>query len=579
MASFTKKVLGLAGIATTFAGMAFGQAATCAAPTATTNIIRAEGTTEQVSALTFVCTAGAAGNAAGSTSLQIFISPSLPVTSRVLTTATGATEAVVVVNGGAAVQGTVSGSTINFSAIPLAALGAGGTYTFVISNVRVNATSRTVGSGVPPTISETAFVSGSAGTIVPAALASTQVAFAQNGLAATKIFKTFTTALATTAAGPVTTGYPNGAAATSGANNFVICNTYRPNGTAVATVGTASATAAGMAVVVQVAENFTSSLKTAAGEASQVVTAPANGVVNGTRISVNFTNVPAGVTLWVPNGVISSVAAQAAGFVPPPAQIQFTNTAAGTAAAAVAGSTSTNITGGGTGLTGANGLVAVTIASGSGSALFEVIAGDANTLDSFNIPVFVTTTANGVTASSTPVSVSVSFSPNGSTVIPNFVVGGSTNTLTASVFNTCTTSLLFPFVTNQSGFDTGLAISNTSSDPFGASGATNQAGTCTLNFYGQGAPSPSNVTTPSVATGTVFTQVLSGVAAGFQGYLIAQCNFQFAHGFAFITNGVGVNGGLSQGYLAGVLPDVNQVARVANPLAVAPGGSGETLGN
>ena len=61
------------------------------------------------------------------------------------------------------------------------------------------------------------------------------------------------------------------------------------------------------------------------------------------------------------------------------------------------------------------------------------------------------------------------------------------------------------------------------------------------------------------------------MAAGFQGYMIAQCGFQYAHGFAFITNGVGANGGLSQGYLAGVIPDVNQVTRAT--------GTGETLGN
>ena len=33
-------------------------------------------------------------------------------------------------------------------------------------------------------------------------------------------------------------------------------------------------------------------------------------------------------------------------------------------------------------------------------------------------------------------------------------------------FNQCVTNLLFPFVTNQAGFDTGIAISNTSRDPF-----------------------------------------------------------------------------------------------------------------
>ena len=73
--------------------------------------------------------------------------------------------------------------------------------------------------------------------------------------------------------------------------------------------------------------------------------------------------------------------------------------------------------------------------------------------------------------------------------------------------------------------------------------------------------------TPSVPSGTVYAHALSGVAAGFQGYLIAQCTFQFAHGFAFITDGVGANGGLSQGYLAGVIPDTNQLLalRICEP--------------
>ena len=39
-----------------------------------------------------------------------------------------------------------------------------------------------------------------------------------------------------------------------------------------------------------------------------------------------------------------------------------------------------------------------------------------------------------------------------------------------------TQSLLIPFATNAVGFDTGIAIANTTSDPFGASGTTQAAG-------------------------------------------------------------------------------------------------------
>ena len=44
------------------------------------------------------------------------------------------------------------------------------------------------------------------------------------------------------------------------------------------------------------------------------------------------------------------------------------------------------------------------------------------------------------------------------------------------------TKLLFPFVTNQAGFDTGIAISNISDDPFGTE---KQEGTCTIYYYGR----------------------------------------------------------------------------------------------
>jgi hypothetical protein len=560
MANFTK-IFGLAGALVVFTGLASAQS-TCTANAPATNIIRAEGTTEQIAPLVISCTGA---GAAGTVSLQVFLSPALPITSKVLSTSTGNTEAVAVV-GGVQTQGTVSGSTLNFSGVAVP----GGAFTITVNNVRVNATSVATSTGVPPTVAATAFVSGSAGTITPAALSFNNVAFVQNGLSAAKTFKTFTVNNPALPAAAVV--FPNGAASSSGANNFVICNAYSPKADAVnlspaqaAVGGSTTSAVAGksMAFVVQINENFAAAFKSIANESSQVVVG-SNAVVEGTRLSINFSNVPSNVTLYVPNGVISSVAGAGT--------IQLNTSAAGTAFAAAT-------TASGSGPAGGLAVAAVTISGGTGSAVFEIKTDDPNTLDSYNVPVFISTSSNSVAGSSTAITASVSFSPVGSTVIPNFAVTSSTNTLTESTFNLCTTSLLFPFVTNQVGFDTGIAISNTSTDPFGSNGATAQAGTCTLNFYGSGAPSPSNVVSPNVPSGTTYTSVLSGIAAGFQGYIIAQCGFQYAHGFAFITDGVGATGGLSQGYLAGVIPDVNQKARGADPLSAAGTGSGETLGN
>jgi len=520
MASFTKKVLGLAGAAITFAGMAFGQS-TCTGGAPQTNIIRAEGTAEQVGQLVISCTGS---GVAGTGSLQVFVSPSLPVTSRVITAATGETEAVAVI-GSTQFLGTVSGSTINFSSLVLPA----GSFNITISNVRVNATSLSVGAGVPPAISETAFISGSAGTIVPTVISSQQVAFVQNGLGASAVF---------TAVGGATAGVTQ---------NFVNCVAQSP----------------GLSGVLRVSENFAQAFKSATGEANQVVVPSATAVIS-TRIKVSFANVPAGVTILLPLTVTATT--------PGGTQLTWVTSDTGTTAAA-----SDNNTNGGT-IAATSRAVALT--SGAGSVTYSVTTQDLNNLDKFDIPVNVVTANNGVTASATPFNVSVSFAPVGTTSVPNFVVGGSTVAIPFSTFSQCSTSLLFPFVTNQLGFDTGLAISNTSTDPFGATkGATPQSGTCSLSFYGSGAPSPATVTTPNVATGTTYAQVLSSLAAGFQGYMIAQCNFQFAHGFAFVTNGVGASGGLSQGYLAGVIPDVNQIKRAANDASKAVAGAGETLGN
>jgi len=104
------------------------------------------------------------------------------------------------------------------------------------------------------------------------------------------------------------------------------------------------------------------------------------------------------------------------------------------------------------------------------------------------------------------------------------------------------TNLLFPFVTNTNGFDTGIAISNTGADPFGTVG---QSGTCKVTFFGSGAPSP--FTTAPLKPGGQIGFAASVQAPGFQGYAIAECSFPFAHGFAFVSD-LGARN-LAMGYL------------------------------
>ena len=104
----------------------------------------------------------------------------------------------------------------------------------------------------------------------------------------------------------------------------------------------------------------------------------------------------------------------------------------------------------------------------------------------------------------------------------------------------CTTTLLFPFVTNQYGFDTGLVITN----------ASEGAGSCTIEYSSSdGSDAPDDMMTPEdLAGGTQWINLLSLIAPEFQGFVTASCEFRDAHGFAFITDAESRPGaGLSRG--------------------------------
>jgi len=162
----------------------------------------------------------------------------------------------------------------------------------------------------------------------------------------------------------------------------------------------------------------------------------------------------------------------------------------------------------------------------------------------------------------------------------------------------CVTNLLFPYVTNIEGYNTGLAISDTSldtawnlTDPptapaapangiaaaianWGTSTAplpyntTPQSGPCNLYLFGSALPvneagthvssvqAIASATTPNILAGQVFADTLPDIFAlsssqTLSGYVIARCFFQFGHGFAYITSPTMI----PTGYLALVIPD------------------------
>ena len=148
------------------------------------------------------------------------------------------------------------------------------------------------------------------------------------------------------------------------------------------------------------------------------------------------------------------------------------------------------------------------------------------------------------------------FTASSSAPVPRFV--DNPQSATTFTITSCKTNLLFPFLTNVAGFDSGIVISNTSLDPFGT---VPQRGPCTMYYYGTtngtGA-APNSQTSGTVNEGSQLVATLSGggnlgVAAtpGFQGYMIASCNFQYGHGFAFISD-LGASR-VAEGYLALVM--------------------------
>jgi hypothetical protein len=200
----------------------------------------------------------------------------------------------------------------------------------------------------------------------------------------------------------------------------------------------------------------------------------------------------------------------------------------------------------------------LTVTNGSATAVWEVLQSDSLTFASLNFAVYVVYTASPGTNSPALATATVngSYAPTSTvTVAANANVPRFADTSTATNIFTivpCLTTLLFPYVTNAAGFDTGLAISATATDPFGT---TPQSGTCTLNWYG--AAFTGATPTPNVNSGTTYVTLVSttlnNVTGGFTGYMIAVCRFQYAHGFAFISD-LGARN-LAMGYLALVIPD------------------------
>ena len=302
----------------------------------------------------------------------------------------------------------------------------------------------------------------------------------------------------------------------------------------------------------------------------------------GDRFLLVFNNVNTGVSLWVPQYVALTLGDGATPGSPVPASdigewgggflelVGSSSDLAGNPTALPPSATATFYNGLGTTFVGPsaapfNNAVLLGGTGNTLTAVYEVANADpfAPEQAAINVGVaYVSNTANNLPAPGQS-TVTASFAPL-STVgtwsrtdpIPRWC--NKSSAINSFAINLCTCNLLFPFVTNIGGFDTGVAIANTTMDPYGT---TPQNGTVTLNYYGSlpGTPAPAPITaqttTAPVSAGTELLFTLSsggdhGIQAevGFTGYIIAVANFQYCHGFAFISD-LGAQK-LAEGYLA-----------------------------
>jgi hypothetical protein len=506
----------------------------CTAFVANQPTLRQEGTTEPAGDILISCTATSlplAGAAAGPQTLSVYVNGAA-ITSRQLYSGTSApssipTEAALLVNdnvttgnvNGASppTQGFLQSGALVFSGFTLPNSGPT-TFTIRVTNIRVNANSLAAGSFVTGTVLSTFGLQNQQNLVLGAVQSSlsTTVSSVTNFAQCNSTPTAGTIVSTLTVKELVNTAFKAPNVNLTGTNSNTIPGQWYQNG-----VNTESQT-----VLPNVALVSSTSQQSPGSFADQINAVPGQAD-SATRIRVIFSNIPAGVTLSVPVSVGSGNSI-----------IQATSSG-DVGAFTIAGG-------------------AITLTS-AGSVTYQVVAQQAGAIDSFTIPVTLTYT---YTPPSTPnvgtILASATYAPTTAEVTvlnPSFGIPRFADTSVLTPFITlsaCQTDLLFTFMTNQAGFDTGFEIANTSTDPFGTPA---QNGTCTLNWYGTGPAAGTATTTPSIASGNYYANLVSTAAAGFQGYMIAVCNFQFGHGFAFITDGYGQPGrGLSQGYLASIIP-------------------------
>ncbi len=471
----------------------------------------------------------------------------------------------------------VSANSVAWLGLPLDAPGTNATRTIRITNVRANACQLGVSSTLIPT-QIVMFIAVNGSQQVSINNPQQTVAFIQPGLVVGGNTKTFLqcNSLNNTLVGSssnTTTGGPGFATAQEGFASSFKGRSYATPLTNI--VGTSTATLQNVFGFPYNTESGFVSTATGGASTGQI------GVADyGTRIMFTVNNVGAGVSIFAPPVVPLVLSGSCAsnflsgcitsgGYA-----VLVTGTDSNGNGGALSTGTPSAFTTAGTGpfapLCQASSSstfcsapsAAITITGTSGVVVYEIVQANPNAIEALVAPIdtaFISNTGSNlpglgqITATTQFAPQSTVATASSSAPIPRFCPGPAARNFFA--INSCSCNLLFPFVTNQAGFDTGVAIANTSLDIYGTAP---QVGSVTLNYFGGttgGGAAPAAQTSQSIPAGQELVFTVSngggfGVAAtpGFQGYIIAAAKFQYCHGFAFISD-LGAQK-LAEGYLA-----------------------------
>lgn len=198
------------------------------------------------------------------------------------------------------------------------------------------------------------------------------------------------------------------------------------------------------------------------------------------------------------------------------------------------------------------------VTAGTTTVFYELATpSDPATLEEFEITVRVNAFSANLPLANTPITITAQPAPVAAASVPRFTETGcvSEDAVTVVTFFGANTTLLIPYATNAVGYDTGIAIANTTKDPgstaMGISSAVPQAGSLTFYFFPQDGSAPFQVTPTSghglnaageVPIGGSFIVLLSEllemaeVEEEFSGYIFVVTNFTNAHGQYFVSD-------------------------------------------